>query len=230
MLIDCPGCAASYHITKAALGPNGRRVACPRCQTVWLAAPSRPEAASFIKTTPHFSPEEEPPPKQPDYVRAIAAPLPREFRPRGMGLAGKFLASTAALILAMGLIASRDAVARVWPGAGRLYADIGMPVGRQSLAIRELHTVLTRVNGEVFLGVEGLILNQGQEETVVPPIRLAILDAAGNELYTWQVAPARHALQGGDNLPFRARLAEPPLEGRDVVAHFATPDEMVADR
>ncbi len=230
MLIDCPGCAASYHITKAALGPNGRRVACPRCQTVWLAAPPRPEAASFIKTTPHFSPEEEPPPKQPDYVRAIAAPLPREFRPRGMGLAGKFLASTAALILAMGLIASRDAVARVWPGAGRLYADIGMPVGRQSLAIRELHTVLTRVNGEVFLGVEGLILNQGREETVVPSIRLAVLDAAGNELYTWQVAPARHALQGGDNLPFRARLAEPPPEGRDVAAHFATPDEMVADR
>jgi predicted Zn finger-like uncharacterized protein len=230
VLIDCPGCAASYHITKAALGPNGRRVACPRCQTVWLAAPSLPEAPGFIKATPHFSPEEEPPAKQPAYVRAIAAPLPRELRPRRMGLVGKLLASAAALMLAMGLIASRDAIARLWPGAGRLYADIGMPVGRQSLAIRELHTALTRINGEVFLGVEGVILNQRQEETAVPPIRLAILDAAGNELYTWQIAPARHALQGGDSLPFRARLAAPPADGRDVVAHFANPDEMIADR
>ena len=230
MLIDCPGCAASYHITKAALGPNGRRVACPRCETVWLAAPSLPEAAGFIKATPHFSPEEKPPAKQSAYVRAIAAPVPRELRPRGMGLAGKLLAGTAALALAMGLIASRDAVARVWPGAGRLYAEIGMPVGGQSLAIRELHTALARVNGEVFLSVEGVIFNRRQQETAVPPIRLAIRDAAGNELYTWQVAPPRHALQGGDSLPFRARLAAPPADGRDVVAHFANPDEMIAGR
>src|SRR5579862_5026396 len=40
MLIDCPGCAQSYHIVKAALGPNGRRVACPRCDTIWFAAPN----------------------------------------------------------------------------------------------------------------------------------------------------------------------------------------------
>ncbi len=230
MLIDCPGCAASYHITKAALGPNGRHVACPRCETVWLAAPCLPEAAGFIKAAPHFSPEEEPPPKQSDYVRAIAAPLPRALRPRGSGFASKFLIGTAALGVAMGLIASRDAIARVWPGAGRLYADVGIPISQQSLAIRDLHTVLTRMNGEVFLGVEGIIFNQRQEEAAVPPIQLAVLDAAGHELYTWQVAPARHVLRGGDSLPFRARLAEPPSDGRDVVAHFATSDDMVADR
>jgi predicted Zn finger-like uncharacterized protein len=230
VLIDCPGCAASYHITKAALGPNGRRVACPRCETVWLVAPSLPEAAGFIKATPHFSAEQEPPPKQPDYVRAIASPSPRALRPRAGGFAGKFLAGTAALALAMGLIASRGAVARAWPGAGTLYAEIGIPTGQQSLAIRDLHTVLTRMNGEVFLGVEGIIFNQRGQEAAVPPIRLAILDAAGHELYTWQIASPLHTLAGGGSLPFRARLAAPPQDGRDVIAHFATPDEMVADR
>jgi predicted Zn finger-like uncharacterized protein len=228
VLIDCPGCAASYHITKAALGPNGRRVACPRCETVWLAAPCPPEGAGFIKAAPHFSPEE-PPPKQPNYVRAIAAPLPWAPRPRGGGFAGKVLTGAAALALAMGLIASRDAIAGIWPATGSLYADIGIPVGQQSLVIRDLHTVLTRMNGEVFLGVEGIIFNQRAETAAVPPIRLAILDAAGHELYTWQIAPARHTLAGGESLPFRARLAEPPQDGRDVVAHFAT-DEIVADR
>ncbi len=54
MLIDCPGCAASYHITKAALSPSGRRVACPRCETVWLATPCLPEVAGFIKAGTAF--------------------------------------------------------------------------------------------------------------------------------------------------------------------------------
>ncbi len=117
-----------------------------------------------------------------------------------------------------------------WPGAGKLYAEIGIPTGQQSLAIRDLRTVLTRMNGEVFLGVEGIIVNQRGQEAAVPPIRLAILDAAGHELYTWQIASPLHTLVGGDSLPFRARLAAPPQDGRDVVAHFVTPDEMVADR
>ncbi len=205
-------------------------MACPRCETVWLAAPSLPEPAGFIKAVSHFSPLEEPPPKLSNYVRAIAAPLPRALRPRWGGFAGKFLAGTATLVLAMGLIASRDAIAQAWPGAGRLYADIGILVHHQDLTIRGLHTVLTRMNGEAFLGVEGVIVNQHAGETSVPPIRLAILDATGQQLYTWQIAPTRHVLAGGDSLPFRARLAAPPQGARDVVAHFATPDEMVADR
>ncbi|MDR3408553.1 MAG: zinc-ribbon domain-containing protein [Methylovirgula sp.] len=235
MLIDCPSCGASYHITKATLEPNGRRVACPRCETVWLAKPSMPEAEAEVPAPftadvrisaddrlaagmAHKS-----------FARTVSAPAPPAPRPHIPAFVHNFFAGTLLLALAMGLIASRGAVARAWPGAGRLYAAIGIPVDHDGLAIRDLHTSLTRMNGELFLGVEGEIVNLRPDSTPVPAVRLAIRDAGGHELYTWTVRAERRTLAAGDSLLFRARLAQPPAGGRDVAARFAAAD-MLASR
>lgn len=45
MLIVCPSCATSYNVEPASLEPDGRRVRCVRCRTVWLAEP--PHAAKL---------------------------------------------------------------------------------------------------------------------------------------------------------------------------------------
>ncbi|MFZ0526187.1 MAG: MJ0042-type zinc finger domain-containing protein, partial [Xanthobacteraceae bacterium] len=37
MLIVCPNCATSYGVEVASLRPDGRRVRCVRCRTVWHA-------------------------------------------------------------------------------------------------------------------------------------------------------------------------------------------------
>ncbi|MGC2123151.1 MAG: MJ0042-type zinc finger domain-containing protein, partial [Xanthobacteraceae bacterium] len=37
MLIVCPNCATSYDVDAASLRPDGRRVRCVRCRTVWHA-------------------------------------------------------------------------------------------------------------------------------------------------------------------------------------------------
>src|ERR1700722_14029852 len=37
MLIVCPRCATSYEVDVASLRPNGRRVRCVRCRTIWQA-------------------------------------------------------------------------------------------------------------------------------------------------------------------------------------------------
>ncbi len=37
MLIVCPNCATSYDVEVASLRPNGRKVRCVRCRTVWQA-------------------------------------------------------------------------------------------------------------------------------------------------------------------------------------------------
>ena len=231
MLIDCPGCGAAYHITKAALQPNGRRVACPRCESVWLAMPAI-QSAYALPTDIRMPPDDPPqPPRHAGYARTIAAaPRPPAPRPRLPGFVRQLCTGIALLGLAMSLIASRSAVARVWPGAGRLYAAMGMPVASEPLAIRDLHTVMTRFNGVAFLGVEGMIVNRRADEARVPPVRLAIRDAAGHELYSWTVTAERRALASGGRLTFRARLAEPPPAGRTVVARFASPDDVVAAR
>ena len=39
MKITCPNCSSSYTVADDMLGPNGRKVKCANCQTVWLATP-----------------------------------------------------------------------------------------------------------------------------------------------------------------------------------------------
>jgi predicted Zn finger-like uncharacterized protein len=43
MLILCPSCATSYDVEAASLEPNGRRVRCVRCRTIWHAETPRAE-------------------------------------------------------------------------------------------------------------------------------------------------------------------------------------------
>jgi hypothetical protein len=105
-----------------------------------------------------------------------------------------------------------------------------MPVSRDGLAIRDLHTVMSRIDGTLYLGVEGVIINSRADETGVPPVRLIIRDAQKTEIYAWTVAAERRTLGAGESLLFRARLAEPPTDGRDVVARFATADDTIAAR
>lgn len=229
MLIDCPGCGASYHITRAALGPKGRKVACARCNAVWLAQPAALEAEAQILaaavTADRFDLA-----KASDYARSVAAPVPPPPQPRIPPFLQNFCAGALLLAIAMGLIASRGAIARAWPGTARLYAAMGMPVPQGGLAIRDLHSVLMRIDGAPYLGIEGIIVNLRREQTPLPSVRLAIRDANKHELYVWTVALDRAALPAGETLMFRARLAEPPPDGRDVIARFMPANRTMASR
>jgi hypothetical protein len=57
---------------------------------------------------------------------------------------------------------------------------------------------------------------------------LTIYDRDGHELYTWTVTAPPGAIAGDGSLLFRARLAAPPVEGREVIARFASQDEIAS--
>jgi predicted Zn finger-like uncharacterized protein len=112
MLIVCPNCATSYDVDVASLRPNGRRVRCVRCRSVWQAelphaekliaaaeelAPVRravdamAEAASSEElaaepTAKHFEPAEEMPERPADEA-AFAAETPPSEAPDSAGAA-----------------------------------------------------------------------------------------------------------------------------------------------
>lgn len=52
MLIVCPSCASRYELDVAKLGPEGRKVRCPACQTSWHVSPAEafPDAPSGEET------------------------------------------------------------------------------------------------------------------------------------------------------------------------------------
>jgi predicted Zn finger-like uncharacterized protein len=234
MLIDCPGCAKSYHIIKAALGPNGRRVACPRCDTIWFIAGSADRIEPDSPATIEISAEDivlRNPPKKRSIKASPVQPAPSR-RPGGRSPFLKNLcAGTALLAFGMGVIGFRAEIVRLWPETGTAYAALGLPVNLRGLELRDLHTVSSRDAAGPVLGIEGEITNVCPGETEVPPIELTIRDQDGRVLYSWTATSQRRRLAAGESILFRARLAAPPPGGHDVLARFATAEpETVAWR
>jgi hypothetical protein len=127
-----------------------------------------------------------------------------------------------ALVAALtGLLAERAAVVRHVPETARLYAAIGLPVNLRGLELRSVASQVTGTGGEAVLTVEGEIANPMPRAAEVPQLLIALLAEDGQALYTWTSEPPRKTLEGGETTRFRARLAAPPLEGRDVLVRFA---------
>jgi predicted Zn finger-like uncharacterized protein len=61
MLIVCPQCTASYQVSAASLGADGRSVRCASCHTIWFATAAEPalEAATAESLFPSTPPAEE---------------------------------------------------------------------------------------------------------------------------------------------------------------------------
>jgi predicted Zn finger-like uncharacterized protein len=228
MLIDCPGCGKSYHIIKAALGSSGRRVVCPRCDSIWFVAgetDTAPEDALYDAVPPAdaediclATPIEIELPaadvKRPDRTAAKAA---RRQTPRQPG----FCAGLLCLAISMALIGFRAQAVRLWPPAATAYAAVGLPVNLRGLAFSQFHTVTLNDGQQTVLGVEGAITNLRSHAVSVPPIRFAIRDALGREIYSWSVPAQTPRLGAHATSAFRARLAAPPEAGRDVLVEFA---------
>ena len=228
MIIDCPSCASAYHIARASLGENGRKLRCARCREVWHATPAtdtedhlpgegteitaeatseRSQPASFDElygetraTVP------------PGVRRASAWKMPR---PSAGTLAGIALVASG-----MGAVAGRHAVVRHVPATARLYAAIGLPVNLRGLDLRHVTSTLTGEGAQRVLAVEGEIANLAAMETALPMIAVAVRGADARNIYSWTASPPKAKLQAGETIPFRARLAAPPEGARDVVVRF----------
>lgn len=225
MQIDCPGCAKSYHIIKAALGPRGRRVACPRCDSIWFVAAGA-SAGQLVIPAPieirgkDFRPRHKPMVKQ-------AAPISRAHS----WLLLELCAGAALLVSGVALLGLRGEIVRLCPPTSTVYAALGLPVNLRGLELRDLRTVSTRDGSDPVLRVEGEIANVRAGATEVPPIELSIRDQNGHILYSWTTRSQKRRLAAGETILFRAQLAEPPAGSHDVLARFTTAEpETVAAR
>ena len=226
MLIDCPGCGKSYHIVKAVLGADGRRVACPRCDSIWFvtsdgvsikdAAPSditgeAPALAvdldalagsDFVPTRDDIKPM---PPT------AIARRREPSLLVSGLAFIG----------ISMGLIGFRAQIVQIWPSSATAYTALGLPVNLRGLALDHFHAVAMNDGPRTVLGVEGEITNLRRDAVKIPALRLTIRGKDGQTLYSWIVPAQKPRLAANETMNFRARLAAPPAAGDDVLVDFA---------
>src|SRR5204862_5096201 len=114
----------------------------------------------------------------------------------------------------------RAAVVRQFPQTGSLYAAIGLPVNLRGLYFENVRSTAEVHDGMTVLIVEGTIVNLTTRTLEVPRLRLALRNGVGHEVYAWTALPPKATLGSGNGLPFRARLASPPPDGRDVIVRF----------
>lgn len=120
----------------------------------------------------------------------------------------------------MALLVWRAEVVRLLPQTAPLFRTIGLDVNLRGLALRDVRTVRDTAAGKPVLIVEGAVASVARKTVDVPRLRLAVRDGNGTEIYAWTAALEQAALEPGGTARFRARLAEPPAEGRRVEVRF----------
>lgn len=244
MLIVCPSCASEYIIDPAQIGADGRTVRCAACRGTFFVAGepdvSDDELAETEAFNSYLATQAWPEPDPPLAVAATAArsskdaPTERpERRGRsrlaGLGrLAARMPRPPAApllacllLAVAAGLVGWRETVVRNLPATARLYAAVRLPVNPSGLELRGVRSELVVDGTDRLLVVEGDIRNVAKREIALPALELAVRGPDGRALYTWTSEAARKTLAPAEAERFRARLAAPPADGREVLVRFA---------
>lgn len=136
--------------------------------------------------------------------------------PRGIGWA----VVVGAIVLCGGAFVARQQVVAVIPGTAGVFALLGHPVNLAGLDIEGVATRVEFEGTQAVLVVEGLVRNMTANALVLPRLRFAVRDTAGNELVSWPEAITRQTIAPGERLPFRTRLTSAPRNGNDVEVRF----------
>jgi hypothetical protein len=78
------------------------------------------------------------------------------------------------------------------------------------------------------LVVRGAVRNIGADQKSAPPLRLALRDSKGEEIYSWLVQIDEFEIKPGGAAPFTVVLDNPPSQAADLEVTFATPSETAA--
>lgn len=234
MILTCPSCATSYFAADDAIGPAGRRVRCQSCGHAWRASTDEPLELTAVAgvadaETRAFAPRDDAPAEAPT-AETPAPELPRAFRARAeqqrrlrraaaQGAVWAGLASVFVGLVAAGWL-FRVEVVEIYPRAAAAYAAVGAPVNPTGL---DFEAVSARVSandpGQVL--VSGALRNLRDREITAPPVRLALLDAHGEEI-GFRVVPidAAPVLPGGVQ-GFAVLIPDPGARAAGVGVDFA---------
>lgn len=202
MLIDCPACDRSYHVSREELGAAGRVVICPRCRTEWLVdgegAAAEPLEAMAVSRR----------------IGPVVAPLPRRSFVQAMR---PFIAAGCAMMMLAGAIGARERLVRAVPRLAQLYAVAGLPVNVRGLEFARIAT--SRVEPQQ-LAVSGEIRNIAERRIALPRLVYEVQDAAGAPLARWSETVPVRALAAGQTLPFIAAPHDVPQNAATLRVHF----------
>ena len=148
-------------------------------------------------------------------------PAPRDWeRASRFAGGGNALALLVLLGLAMSVVGLRASIVRIAPGAAVLFEAAGLPVNLAGLEIGSVAARLQRDGDRRLLLVEGNVANFGEDNRIIPAMRVSIRSDDGRRDYVWTTKPTQQKIGPGERAAFSARLASPPADAVDVIVEF----------
>lgn len=148
-------------------------------------------------------------------------PLPRVPVPQFMKHYWTLPAACAGMAaLAIALAVWRADVVRLMPQTAAFFKIAGLEVNLRGLKIENVKVTSETVDGKPVLVIEGFVAEAARKPAQAPRLRFVVLDEKGIEIYAWNSVIEQTALQPGERVPFRSRLASPPAEARTIAVRF----------
>jgi predicted Zn finger-like uncharacterized protein len=126
------------------------------------------------------------------------------------------------------LVGWRADVVRLLPQTASFYSVIGLGVNLRGLEFENIKTSREIHDGIPVMVVEGEIVSVSRKAVDIPRLRFGVRNGLGAEIYNWTAMPSRTLAAPGDRVPFRSRLASPPLETHDISVRFYNRRDSVA--
>lgn len=160
-------------------------------------------------------------------VRQQPAPPPS---PRGRWPMTRLQTAILVLVIVDSILVGwRKDIVRAMPQTASFYAMFGLAVNLRGLAFTDVTSSTEEHEGVPILVVQGNIVNEAGATVTIPRLKLAVRNAARQEIYSWTAAPPRETLTPGLAVGFRTRLASPPPDSRDVLIRFVTRSDVMSD-
>ena len=214
MLIICPNCSSSYLIRATEIGSEGRLVRCGSCQNSWQVGGQGTGSVETVQETDQAIENNI------EFSSDVNPKKAREpFRPtRRMAFGGLAIAAMASVfVMPLGRIAdvARALIGRVIPADP--YAG---------LDFKNVTSQLVAENDAIFLVVEGQIVANSGETRSLPGLALSIRGEGKDQIFRWTAKPPAETISAGAPIPFKVRLASPPVTGREVLIRFVDASEV----
>jgi predicted Zn finger-like uncharacterized protein len=126
------------------------------------------------------------------------------------------------------IVGWRGDLVRALPQTASFYRLLQLPVNFRGLTFDDVTTATEQHEGVPILVIEGNIVNVARKAVEVPRLKFIVRNAANQEIYSWTAVPSRPAVNAGDALAFRTRLASPPPDAKDILVRFVTRRDLVA--
>jgi len=151
------------------------------------------------------------------------APTPKQRRPRFRMMAAGIAGFTGLIAVVGGVAQDFD---RLKAQTGQWIAGFLPGLVTPRLAFQNIKTRFEGEGADRALIIEGIILSDASTPHNLPSLSFEIRSSVGDgsvgqSIFQWMIPPPAPTIDRGTPVPFRARLASPPREGKDIVIRLA---------